>query len=242
MAGRLTAKQRRFLEQLHAFITREGAPPTVREMQAIGGFRSPRSVAQYLEVLERAGYVRRGRGARNVRVVREPPPRGTDDRAKTIDVPIVGHVPAGAAVLATENLEGHAKVGLSLARPGYTYFLLRVHGNSMDLAGIDDGDLVLVRQQATARSGDVVVALIDNEVTVKRLHLGSDVAVLKPESTCTTHRPIIVDAEFRIQGLVIAALPGATQDDDGSAPPSNGSKTNERSEELDGVPNGESGH
>jgi len=179
----------------------------VREMQTLGGFRSPRSVGQFLDALEAAAYIERGGGARNIRVLRRPPDV-LPDHADTILIPIVGRVAAGRPILATGNVEGHLAVSTKLARRAAGHFLLRVRGDSMDRAGIQDGDLVLVRQQNSADAGQVVVALIDDDATVKRLRLGRDAIVLEPASSNKAHRPIVVDREFRIQGVVVATIPG----------------------------------
>jgi repressor LexA len=203
--GRLTGKQLAFLDRLIRFQATEGVPPSVREMQVLGSFRSPRSVGQYLDALEAAGYVERAKGARNIRVLRRPT-SVLADRADTVLVPIVGHVAAGRPILAAENVEDHLAVSTKLARHGSGHFLLRVHGDSMDRAGIQDGDLVLVRQQDTAQPGQVVVALIDAEATVKRLRLGHDAIVLEPASTNASHKAIVLDREFRIQGVVVATV------------------------------------
>jgi repressor LexA len=206
LRGRPTGKQLEFLERLVRFQGREGVPPTVREMQALGGFRSPRSVAQFLDALERAGYVQRATGARNIRVLRRPP-GALADRAETVPVPLIGHVAAGQPFLAAENVEAYIQVSTTLARHAAACFLLRVHGDSMNRAGIDDGDLVLVRRQETAHSGEVVVALIDDDATVKRLRLARGAMLLEPASTNPAHKPIVLDRDFRIQGVVVASIP-----------------------------------
>jgi repressor LexA len=204
--ARLTRKQLDFLDRLIRFQAREGVPPSVREMQVLGGFRSPRSVGQYLDALEAAGYVERARGARNIRILRRP--TGVlADRAETVLVPIIGHIAAGRPIFAAENVEDHLAVSTKLARHGSRHFLLRVHGDSMNRAGIQDGDLVLVRQQGSAQPGEVVVALIDDEATVKRLRLGHDAIMLEPASTNASHKAIVLDREFRIQGVVVATVP-----------------------------------
>jgi repressor LexA len=205
--SRLTPKQLRFLERLVRYQAREGVPPTVREMQALGGFRSPRSVEQFLDALEEAGYIERVVGARNVRVLRRPIGSPIVDRADTIAVPLIGQVAAGQPILAAENVEAYIPVSTRLARGRWTYFILRVRGDSMDRAGIQNGDLVLVRQQDTAEAGERVVALIDEEATIKRLRVGRDTIVLEPVSTNPVHRPIVVDRDFQIQGIVVASIP-----------------------------------
>lgn len=204
---RLSEKQAAFLEHLVRYQAREGVTPTVREMQEFGGFRSPRSVTQYLDVLERAGYIKRSFGARNVRVLRRPSGSPVPDRADTTLVPVVGSVAAGRPILAAENVEGYIPVSTRLARGQGRYFLLRVRGDSMDRAGIQDGDLALVRQQTTAQPGEHVVALIDDEATVKRLRIGRDAILLEPVSSNPRHQPIVLDREFLIQGVVVATIP-----------------------------------
>ncbi|MFN7943055.1 MAG: transcriptional repressor LexA [Thermoanaerobaculia bacterium] len=205
--GRLTPKQLLFLERLVQYQAREGVPPSVREMQALGGFRSPRSVAQFLDALQQAGYIDRAAGARNVRVLRRSTGAALTDRTDTVSVPVIGQVAAGQPILAAENVESYIPVSTSLARGRWSYFILRVRGDSMDRAGIQDGDLVLVRQQDTAEPGEHVVALIDDSATVKRLRVGRDAILLEPLSTNPVHRPIVVGPDFRVQGVVVATIP-----------------------------------
>jgi len=184
---RLTANQRQLLARLVEYQAREGLPPNVRKMQALAGFRSPLGVVQFLEALEKAGYIQRTSGAHNVRILRRPIGVEIPDRAHTVLVPIIGEVAAGRPRLSAENIEGYLPVATSLARGRWNYFLLRVRGDSMDRAGIRDGDLVLVRKQDTADHGDRVVALIDDSATVKRLRAGRDAVLLEPVSTNPAH-------------------------------------------------------
>jgi repressor LexA len=207
--GRLTGKQLDFLERLIRFQKEEGVPPTVREMQILGGFRSPRSVGQFLDALEAAGYIERASGARNIRVLRRPP-NALADHADTVLIPIIGRVAAGRPILAAENVEGQLPVSTRLARRAAGHFLLRVQGDSMNRAGIQDGDLVLVRQQPSAEPGQIVVALVDDDATVKRLRVGADTIVLEPASSNPIHKPIILDREFRVQGVVVATIPATS--------------------------------
>jgi repressor LexA len=206
----LTEPQKRFLELLVSFRQREGRPPTVRELQDLAGFRSPRSVSQYLEALERAGYIERLEGARNTKIVKSPPV-DTADREQTIPVPVVGTVAAGLPLYAEENIEEYLSVSTKLARSPYGYFILRAKGDSMNRAGIDDGDLLLVRQQSTAKAGDQVVALIDDEATVKRFRPLAGAVALEPVSRNSNHKPIIVTSEFRIQGVVVQVIKGGSK-------------------------------
>jgi len=115
-------------------------------------------------------------------------------------------------MLAEENYEGWLRLPKEFLRPGNAkFFLLRVRGDSMNRASvagerIEDGDLVLVWQQPTAQPGEIIVALIDGEATIKRLVKGPGYYLLRPESTNPKHEPILVDQDFRIQGVVLRVL------------------------------------
>lgn len=205
----LTPSQLQFFQKLLAFRTKHGVLPTVREMQKFGEYRSPRSVTQFLEALESAGYIKRGIGARNVRILKVHSSSAHRGHARTLLVPLVGTVAAGLPILATENIEAMIPVSDQLAKGHHRYFLLRVSGESMNRAGIQDGDLVLVRQQPTAQPGQNVVALIDDEATVKRLRVTPHAIVLEPVSSHERYKPIILDREFTIQGVVVGTIPAA---------------------------------
>ena len=207
MTQPLTPHQIRFLRALLDYKRREGVPPTAREMQDLGGFKSTRSVIQYLDALERAGYIRRAKGARNIRFTAPPPPELKPEQVSTVSVPLVGHVAAGSPILAEENIDDHLLVSRTLARPPFSYYLLRVHGSSMNRAGIQDGDVVLVRQQPTAEPGEKVIALTEEGATVKYFRPGKGAVVLEPSSTESIHKPLIIHEDFAIQGVVVATLP-----------------------------------
>ena len=202
---KLTQKQEDFFNVLADYIRREKVPPTNREVLKMMGLKSPRSIAQYLDVLEEGGYIRRGKGARNIKIIKSP--YDTNDSRKTIKVPILGYVPCGIPFLAEENVEGHLGISEKIAKPPYNYFILRAVGDSMNKAGINNGDLVLVRQQITADDGDIIVALLDDEATIKQLWLHEDYITLEPKSTNTDHHPIVLERDFRIQGVVVRSMP-----------------------------------
>lgn len=120
----------------------------------------------------------------------------------TTNIPVLGNVACGHPLFAEENVEAEIPVSNKLIKKDENYFILRASGDSMNLADIDDGDLVLIRQVQTARNGDRVVALIDDEATIKEFHhLGSMIA-LKPKSSNPTHQPIVLTNDFKIQGIV----------------------------------------
>ncbi len=202
---RLTNKQIQFLLNLVAYIREESRAPTNREMQQITGLKSPRSVGQYLEVLEKAGYIKRGNGARNIKILQNPP-TPQSDVGKTVQIPIAGYAPCGIPFLAEQNIENSVSVSVKLAKPPHRYFILKVKGDSMDKANINDGGMVLVRQQITANDGEIVVALIDDEATIKRLRYRNGYVSLEPVSSNPIHQPIILERDFRIQGVVVEAM------------------------------------
>jgi len=197
----LTPKQRTFYGHLVAYLRDKGRAPTVRELRDLAGFKSTRTVIQYLDALEAAGVITRDDGPRNVRLsFAAPAPAGT------VKVPVIGHVAAGQPILAEENVVDEIAVSRTIARGEHRYFFLEVHGDSMDRAGIQNGDFVLVRQQETASPNEVIVALLDDSATVKRLRFGETAAVLQPVSSNPVHKPIVVDHDFRIQGVVVATF------------------------------------
>jgi len=193
-----------------SFINR-GLPPTIEELRRKLGVGSTRTVLRYLRWLEEEGDIERWSGARGVR-----PLRSDISTVQTRAVPVVGQAPAGALLLAEQNVESWVQIPKRITRPGSQYFLLRVRGNSMNKAKVDgkrieDGDLVLARQQTIANDRDIVVALVDGEATIKRFARGSGYYVLKPDSTDTKHRPIVVDGDFCIQGAVVRVLKGGSR-------------------------------
>lgn len=199
---RLSQKHIEALRHIRNSLVHRGYTPSVRELMMALKYKSPRSAAVILEDLVEMGFLKRRSGGRP-HLLSDPE---EPNNAKTVGVPLVGAVACGMPLLAEENIEGMISVSQRLVRPGSRYFLLRAKGDSMDKAGIHDGDLVLVRQQQTANDGDVVVALIDDEATVKELHRGSHAVVLKPRSTNRKHQPIILTKDFRVQGVVTATI------------------------------------
>lgn len=200
----LTQKQAEAIRHIRNWIAHRGRTPSVRELMNNLGYRSPRSAQDILEQLVRKGVIKKFESG-DYQLVRDP--QFGRAHIRTVDVPVVGTVAAGTPILAEQNIEGFVPISLSLAKPGNKYFLLRVRGNSMNGVGINDGDFVLVKQQSVANTGDWVVALIDDEATVKEFHPRGDVVVLKPRSTNPENRSIIVDRDFQIQGVVVATVP-----------------------------------
>lgn len=195
------------LRAINQWLIKTGAPPTIEELRKSLGVGSTRTVLRYLKCLEENGDIERWAGARGLRPLRTSN-KGLETRA----VPLVGVAPAGPFMLAEENLEGWVRLPKEFFRPSTVkFFLLHVKGDSMNRARvhgdlIEDGDLVLVRQQQSSDSGEVVVALVDGKATIKRLRRGAGYSVLKPESTSQLHHPIIVNKDFQVQGIVTRVL------------------------------------
>lgn len=182
-------------------IIHSGRKPTLQEINDVTGGKSPRSASLVIERLIRLGFLKKY--GSNLKLTEKQLSSGS---MTTVDVPLVGQVACGFPILASENIEAMIPVSKSLAKGGSKYFLLRAQGDSMNEVGIDDGDLILVKQQSTAESGQNVVALINDEATVKEYQHRGDVVVLLPRSTNKRHKPIILDHEFQIQGVVITSI------------------------------------
>jgi repressor LexA len=199
----LTDKELEAFRVIRNSILHKGRAPLVRELMKELKYRSPRSVSYILEKLEAKGYISRpSRG--QIRLKTDLP--GTDSHAQTVNVPLVGSAPCGTPVFAEENIECTYPVSTALAKKSFRYFLLRATGDSMNEKGIQDSNLVLVRQQPTAENGDTVVALIDGKATIKEFHRQSQAVVLKPRSTNKQHQPIILTSDFQILGVVQSIL------------------------------------
>lgn len=127
--------------------------------------------------------------------------------AETTNIPLLGNIACGTPIFAAENIEAEIPVSVELIKQTNKYFLLRAKGDSMNDVDINDGDLVLVKQQFTAENGDKVVALIDDEATIKEFYHNGDTIVLQPRSKSKEHQPIILTKDFKIQGIVVATIP-----------------------------------
>lgn len=184
---------------LERYAVQHGRAPTIEEFRKALGVGSTRTVLRYLQELEDRGFIRRVPGARGIQVLRRP-----SGGLETRPVPVLGRVTAGGLDFAEQHYDGWLQFPVEdLSPKSGQFFLLRIHGQSMDralVAGerIEDGDLVLVRQQTTAEPGAIVVAQVDGEATVKRLARLPDYWVLKPESSQPHYRPILAGPGFSI--------------------------------------------
>lgn len=189
----LTEKQKKVLSFIEQFTSEQGYPPSVREIGAAVGLASTATVHGYLERLEKKGYLDRAalktRAMRVVSPKKEELPSDITADGKYMEIPIVGHVAAGSPILAQEHVEGFLPLSFDFAK-NRDLFVLRVKGESMINIGIFDGDLIIVSRQPDAKNGDIVVALLEDEATVKTFYQEDDHIRLQPEND--TMEPILV--------------------------------------------------
>ena len=188
----LTQRQQQVLELIAEHIERHGFPPSHRELMLSLGVRSQLGILKHIRALERKGHIicRQG-SSRGISLASRPP--------RPAMLPILGHVRAGRPEEAVENILGYCATDPAWTR-GRDCFYLRVTGDSMIEAGIRDGDLALVRSQPSAENGEIVVALIDGEATLKRLYREEGRVRLQPANAAL--QPIIVAGD-RMAGISI---------------------------------------
>lgn len=201
MKPALTVKQKLLFQIIKEYQRKHGVSPTLGELQKMLGVPFMNSVVVLIKSLEEKGYITREKGAeRGIEPV-------VHSGAGTINVPVVGAVACGKPLLAQENVEGYISVDKNLLHNNpKDYFFLRALGDSMDKAGIDDGDMVLIKSQRTARPDEKVVALIDDEATIKVYKPYSGYVALVPKSSNSANKPIILHENFAIQGIVKAVF------------------------------------
>ena len=197
MPGKITDKQKEIFEYMKEQILQKGYPPAVREICKAVGLKSTSSVHAHLETLEKNGYIRMD--PTKPRAIEILDDQFNLSRREMVNVPIVGTVTAGQPILAVESIEDYFPMMPQFVGNKQTY-MLHVKGDSMINVGIFDGDLIVVQKQDTARNGEIVVALVDDSVTVKRFFKEADHIRLQPENDSLD--PIIVK-DCQIVGKVI---------------------------------------
>lgn len=177
----LSQKQIEILLYIKNEIQRQGYPPAVRDICKGVNLKSTSTVHGHLEKLEAKGYIRRDPTKPRAIEILDKEDNFLLAKKKTVDIPIVGQVTAGLPILAVENIEDTFPIAVEFVE-GHDVFFLRVKGESMIEAGIMDGDLVLVQEQKTAKNGEIVVALLEDEATVKTFYKEKDQIRLQPEN------------------------------------------------------------
>lgn len=191
----ITDRQQEVLDFISSFTKSNNYPPTVREIGEHFGI-SLRAVQDHIAALQKKGYLSQAqKRARSLSVL-----GGANDRTPFVSrVPLLGTVAAGKPLLSEENLDGYVNLTEPFVRPGKSYFALRVRGQSMVEAGILEGDLAVVEQAQTAVDGQIVVAVIDNAITLKRFYKEADRIRLQPENAA--FQPIY-STEVTIVGIL----------------------------------------
>ncbi len=199
----INSNQKRILELIRLALEEAGQSPTVRELVTEIGAKSPRTISHHLDKLEKLGFVRRtGEAKRNIILTEKDPKNPFKDLVK---IPLVGWTAGGEAIFSEENVLDWVSISSRFLK---TYsadiFLLKVKGNSMS-PKIENGDVVIVKKQYTADSGQTIVALMGSDTTVKKYLPREDHIVLQPENP--EHEPLVVfPDELRIQGVVQGVL------------------------------------
>jgi len=201
----LTSRQRQILEYIIEYEKEHGYPPTIREICEAFGISSPRGVSKHLEALEKKGYIERSKGrSRGIRILKSAQQDVVLEEFYTI--PVVGVIAAGDAIEAIENVSEYIPIPERLLNRGHEYYALKVKGNSMVEAHILDGDYAIIRKQAWANEGDIVVVLIEGQsATLKRFHHRGDTVVLKPANSMMNPIELPVDKVI-IQGKLVGIM------------------------------------
>jgi repressor LexA len=203
----LTKRQTEILDFIKRYLEKHGYPPTVRDIGGAVGLTSSSTVHAHLSNLEKAGAIRRDpTKPRALEILGEKVRRAAERVSETVNhargLPLVGHVAAGEPILAEQNIEEYIEIP-RIGGGDEADFVLSVRGDSMQQAGILDGDFVVVRSQKTARDGEIVVALVENEATVKRFFRESDHVRLEPENDA--YEPIR-SADAEVIGSVVGVF------------------------------------
>jgi len=202
----LTEAQEKLFNSIADFISVNGFPPTSRELGDVLGITST-SVYEQLERLETKGFIKRKkRTARSIEIIKEPhSTESHSQNVKLIKIPVLGTIAAGQPVFAFENIEDEIYVDESSVGKG-RFFALKIKGESMINAGINNGDLVIIRRQPLVEPGEIVAALIDEEATLKRLRISKGRVFLDPENE--TFEPIEVTyrEDFKILGKLVSTI------------------------------------
>ena len=197
----ITKRQQELLNFIKDQIQSSGLPPTVSEMARALRVKSKNSVAKLISALEEKGFVKKEGRARGIGVFDQ---FGNEAQSGMVAIPLIGTVPAGSPVMVEENIEEWINLPSSLTRNRKDVFLLKVRGDSMKDAAIWEGDLVIVRPVREVKSGDIVVALLHDEATVKRFIEIKGRKYLKPENL--KYQNIYPEGEWMIQGKVVGVI------------------------------------
>ncbi len=198
----LNKKEIEALKLIRNSIVHTGDKPTYKKLMELLNYQSPRSINLIIRSLTDKGYLQTDEnGKLAIRKYNE------NEFTKTVSIPVIGQVSCGALNFSEENYEYTIEVSTLLAKPPYKYFILKTFGDSMDKRNINPESLILIRMQPTASNGEVVVALVNGECTLKEFYKEGDFIILKPNSFNLEHKPIILTSDFTILGVLVTVLP-----------------------------------
>jgi repressor LexA len=200
----LTYKQQRVLDAVKSYLEVKSESPTLEQLRTILGFSSLRTVTQYLDTLEQKGYIVRHRGfKRNIEL------RNVDGAWGTVSIPVIANVGCDdLSVFAQEKCDEYIEIDKQIVDEADGGIVaVRAMGDSMNDAGINSGDYVLIRFTDQAQNGDRVAAIVNDMVTVKRLERREGMTILWPESKDPKYKPIILREDFKIAGKVLCVIP-----------------------------------
>lgn len=200
----LTQQELQLYKIIRNYLSHSSFLPSYRTMMSELNYKSPRSINLLINSLVEKKFL--------IKNDKDQISLGQDFQFESletefIEVPIVGRVACGVPNFAEENNEGRILISTTIAKPPYKYFILRTFGDSMETKGITENMLVLIRQQNSAKNGDIVCAMIENECTLKEFFKTGEFIVLKPHSNNPLHKPILVTNNFKILGIMIHILP-----------------------------------
>lgn len=201
---KLTTKEQLLLQKIKDFVS-QSEKITIRALQDALSYASPRSISVLLDKLIEKWWI-----YRDIKDQIQIAPSFDRESTSVLSIPLVWAIACGMPIFAEENIETEIPVSTTIVRPTKKYFFLRADGDSMDKKGIAHGDMVLIEQTNVATDGQIVVALINDEATLKEFRTRDGNIFLIPHSTNPRHRPIILDQDdqFSIQGIFIRSFPG----------------------------------
>jgi repressor LexA len=205
MKNQLTDRQKEILDFIKEYLGFNGYPPTLREIAKQFNIASTFGIKRHLDALQKKGYLSvESFASRAISLTDNPTEK--NQQSNSVEIPVVGRVAAGYPIMSEENIEGAISVQSGLLKNKSEIFGLKVKGDSMKNAGIFEGDIIIVNQQKNAVNGDIVVALLDNEATVKRFSNKNNQITLMPENE--NYKPIEVNnsSEFSIIGKVLGVF------------------------------------
>lgn len=198
----LNKKELEALKFIRNAVIHTGNKPTYKKLMELLNYQSPRSVNLIIRSLIEKGYLVTDKTGK-MQVNKYP----LITEIKTVDIPLLGHISCGAINIAEQNVVDMIPISTMIAKPPSSYFILRTYGDSMNKRGIQNDDLVLIRQQPSARNGDIVVAQVNDECTLKEFYIKDDFIILKPNSDNSKHKPIILTSDFTVLGVLVTVLP-----------------------------------